>query len=54
MIDYLVIAFLTGMAVIACIGSYSAGWCRGWDAAQETNRWSRWFIRNTTNRSERL
>lgn len=52
--DFLVIAFFTGMALVACIGSYSAGFCRGWDAAEDKHRWSRWFIRQTTNRSERL
>jgi hypothetical protein len=52
--DYLAVLFVVALWALTLALSWSFGWLRGYDAADENHRWSRWLLRQYTNRSVRF
>jgi hypothetical protein len=52
--DYFAVLFVVALWGLTLALSWSCGWLRGYDTAEENQRWSKWLLRQYTNRSIRF
>jgi|688.fasta_scaffold17186_22 hypothetical protein len=52
--DYLAVVAVVLLWAASLVLAYGRGWLRGWARCYENERWSRWLLRNYSNRSMRF